>query len=206
MATLWALLGAGPAVHAEEQRGTPDAGVNISTKPAPELAPEQLQLLACQSCHATDILSQQRLTAGQWEKVLKKMLGWGALLDEADAHRLVEALSASRGNTAPPYSPPTLSAKAAAEALEPLPDGPFSGGKKERGLALYQARCLSCHGVDAHGLIGVNLTDRPILYRAAEFAEQVKKGRGRMPPAPDLKPRDVGDLLAYLRTLPGVRP
>jgi len=59
-----------------------------------------------------------------------------------------------------------------------------------------------CHGADGRGSVqGTNLVDRPLLYRASEFAEAVQRGRGRMPAFTLYKDQEIGALLAYLRPL-----
>jgi hypothetical protein len=46
----------------------------------------------------------------------------------------------------------------------------------------------------------VILVDRPVLYRAADLAETVRRGRGKMPPIP-MTDAEVADVLAHLRRL-----
>ena len=47
----------------------------------------------------------------------------------------------------------------------------------------------------------MTLYDRPSLHRAAELAEAVRKGRGRMPAFPMYSDADLGAVLAHLRSL-----
>lgn len=158
----------------------------------------------CLACHSEQMLAQQRLTAKQWAAVVKKMQDWGSQVEPASAELLAAFLSARYGTDAPPYVVPTISASAAAEALAPLPDGPFARGAPEKGAALYKEQCASCHGADGRGsATGVTLADRPVLYRAPEMAEVVKRGRSRMPAFPQLKAEELGAVIAYLRK---VRP
>jgi len=49
--------------------------------PGPEL---NVFAAKCAICHSTQYIAQQRLTAGQWEKTVKKMKGWGAPIDDAE--------------------------------------------------------------------------------------------------------------------------
>jgi len=153
--------------------------------------------LNCRSCHSLSYVAQQRLTAAQWTATLTKMRGWGALLDEAQVGPLASALAKSRG---PQASLPPLEVRDVAPfVVEAAPAAPV--GAVARGKSLFEARCLACHGPDAHGSIGVNLVDRPLLQQPSKFAEFVKTGRGRMPPHPDLGPSQYGELLAWLRSL-----
>jgi mono/diheme cytochrome c family protein len=185
----------------------PAALVSAANPAAPrKLTPEEAKTAQgvivndCLACHVEELLVQQRLTATQWAAVVKKMQGWGSLVEPSNAELLGAFLSARYGVDAPPYDVPTVSASAAAEALAPLPDGPFAGGETTKGEALYKEACASCHGADARGTAtGTKLADRPLLYRAAEFAEAIKRGRGRMPAFPLYKDPEIGALLAYLR-------
>jgi cytochrome c1 len=185
----------------------------LSSASAAPLAPapltEEQQKMAqgivvndCLACHSEQMLAQQRLTAQQWAAVVKKMQGWGSQVEPANAELLAAFLSARYGTEAPPYVVPTISASAAAEALAPLPDGPFAKGDPQKGAALYKEQCASCHGADGRGsAIGITLVDRPGLYRAPEMAEVVKRGRGRMPAFPQLKAEELGAVIAYLRKI-----
>jgi mono/diheme cytochrome c family protein len=155
---------------------------------------------ACLSCHSEEMLAQQRLTPEQWAKVVTKMVGWGANLEPGDTAALTAWLSTTYGVDAGPYTPEMIGVDAAAEELAPLPDGPFANGDAERGGPLYVDKCSGCHGADARGGIGVLLVDRPFLYRAAELATTIRRGRGKMPPLP-LSDREIADIVAHLRRL-----
>jgi hypothetical protein len=50
--------------------------------PGPEL---NVCAAKCAICHSTQYIAQQRLTAVQWEKTVKKMKGWGAPVDDDEA-------------------------------------------------------------------------------------------------------------------------
>src|SRR5207244_1450424 len=108
---------------------------------------------------------------------------------------------------------PRESEPPAAWSAPPAPAGPMAsapaplserergaGGATVRGQALYEVACAKCHGAEGTGTaLGVNIADRPLLFRAAEFAEVVRKGRGRMPAAAQASDADVAGLLAFLR-------
>jgi cytochrome c5 len=155
---------------------------------------------ACLSCHSEHMLRQQRLTQAQWAKVVTKMVGWGAVLEPAEVGPLVSYLSASYGPDAGPYELETMAAGDGPSELGATGDEPFPPGDATRGRALYADKCSGCHGSDARGHIGVTLIDRPFLYRAADFARTVRKGRGKMLPIP-LSDGEIADALAHLRTL-----
>jgi mono/diheme cytochrome c family protein len=178
---------------------SPPPGPAVAVAP-PAANPEQLVTLGCTSCHGADILAQQQLTEKQWAGVVKKMAGWGALVEDKDQHAVAALLAAKFGAGATPAPRPVASGDALA-AIEPTEDGALAGGDAARGKVLYVQACAACHAEDARGnAIGVNLVDRYLLYRAADFAAYVRVGRGRMPPAP-LPDAQLADLLAWLRTL-----
>ena len=163
---------------------------------------------ACLSCHSEHMLAQQRLTEAQWEKVVTKMAGWGANLDPTEVAPLVAHLSATYGpdaGDAGDYEAGTITAAEAMAEIAPLPDGLFPAGDAERGKPLFIEKCSACHGQDARGSIGVLLIERPLLYRAAEFAKTVNKGRGKMLPIA-LSDAEIGDVLAHLRRLRNAPP
>jgi mono/diheme cytochrome c family protein len=155
----------------------------------------------CRSCHSDEMLRQQRLTATQWASVVKKMTTWGAPLDPAETAPLVAYLASTYGTDAGPYAPATISASVAAGEIAPRDDGSFANGDVERGRSLFAGRCAACHGPGARGQLGVNLVDRPILYRAIDVAQTVRRGRGKMTPLPATTDPELADLLAYLRAL-----
>jgi mono/diheme cytochrome c family protein len=163
--------------------------------------PDALVINNCLACHAEEMLQQQRLTAKQWAAVVKKMQGWGAPIEPENVEALVRKLSAAYGPDAGAWKPASIDAAKASAALAPLPDGKWKRGRPDKGKALYAVACLSCHGADGHGSpTGVNLADRPLLWRGDELARVVRKGRGRMPSFP-LADGDIASLLVFLRTL-----
>jgi mono/diheme cytochrome c family protein len=171
--------------------------------PVPQVAatsPEQLVALSCTACHGADLLAQQRISPKQWEASVKKMVGWGAFVEDKEQPALVAYLAAHYDGSAAPYVAPEASEDARA-AVEPTDDGVFAGGVVGRGHELYMQVCAACHAPDGRGnALGTNLVDRYLLFRAADFAAIVRAGRGRMPAQP-LRDPQIGDLLAFLRTL-----
>ncbi len=179
----------------------PPASVDASASAAPPPDGKTIVSGACLSCHSDEMLAQQRLPKEKWAATVKKMAGWGANLDPSDTETLVTYLAESYGPDAGPWEPEEITASAAKSALSPQDDGPFAAGSAANGKALFLARCAACHGPEARGLVGVNLVERPILYRAAELAATVRRGRGKMAPLPDTTDREIADLLAHLRSL-----
>jgi mono/diheme cytochrome c family protein len=179
--------------------GDATAAAPLSSAATSDRGPE-LVAGACLSCHSEEILLEQRLTSPQWEKVVKKMSGWGATVSADDVPVVSAYLAARYGVDAGTFAASTVLASEATSEIAPIDDGPFARGSEERGGPLYAAQCASCHGTDARGQTGVNLVDRPLLYRAAEFARAIREGRGKMPARPT-SDADVADLLAHLRHL-----
>lgn len=181
----------------------PDPGLVTIVRPdagSPFFTFDQVLAQSCEACHSLKLIDQQRLTRAQWAAVVKKMNAFGAAVSEDAVQPLAEQLAARRGPEAKLPLPGRLDADAAAASLAPTADGPFATADAEGGAALYQTRCLACHGADARGAVGVNLVDRVLLQRASDFAAHVRKGRGLMPPQPELTDPQLGQLLAYLRS------
>ena len=194
-----ATTGAAPDAEAAIDASTPSLAARAAVDG------HALAVASCLSCHSESMLAQQRLTSAQWAKVVTKMAGWGANLEPAEVGPLVTYLSATYGPDAGGYEPETLSPADAIGELAPLPDAPLPTGDAARGHALYADKCSGCHGADARGHVGVTLIDRPFLYRAADFARTVRKGRGKMLALP-LTDAEIGDVLAHLRSLRNAPP
>jgi mono/diheme cytochrome c family protein len=161
--------------------------------------PDPLVVNNCLQCHEEELLAQQRLTDKQWTAVVKKMQGWGAPIEPENFDALVKILAATYGKDE--WKPARVEASAVAALFAPLPDGKLAHGNLDQGRLLYAKACLQCHGADGHGSpTGMNLADRPLLSRAADFARAVRKGRGRMPSFP-FGNGELAALLAYLRSL-----
>lgn len=159
----------------------------------------------CLSCHAEDMLAQQRLTPAQWTKVVTKMQGWGANVEPHEVGPLATWLATRYGVDAGAWEAPTAKPNEVAAELDRTDDGPFANGDAERGKTLFVDKCSGCHGADARGHIGVMLVDRPLLWRAADVANVVRRGRGKMTPTP-LSDAQIADVLAHLRSLKNPLP
>ena len=183
------------------------ASAPASPAVAPLLSPGDARALiaeSCLSCHAQEMIAQQRLTPTQWRAVVKKMHGWGAPVEAENIDPLVAYLATIYGPAAGPYRVATLSPADAEAAIAPRPDGLFAGGNAGRGKATYHELCATCHGEEARGAeLGVGLADRPLLHHATDFARIVRSGRGRMPAfrEQDVPDPRIADVLAHLRTL-----
>jgi mono/diheme cytochrome c family protein len=195
------------ACRAKPEGGAPSpADASAATAPPPaSLAVDGKKLVTddCQSCHADEMLQQQRLTSAQWAKVVAKMTTWGSPVEPENASALVAYLASHYGPDAGLYVPSIVAAETAAAAIAPEDDGPYAGGDATRGKALFVSTCAACHGLGARGQLGVNLVDRAILYRANDVATMVREGRGRMAPLRGVTDAQIADVLAYLRGVRG---
>jgi mono/diheme cytochrome c family protein len=189
-----------PKTEKVEADAGPKASTDSSTSPSTTFDAKTVIVNGCRSCHSQPMLEQQRLTEAQWLKVVTKMVTWGANVEPTEVKPLVSFLAASYGPDAGEYEAETIAAADALSELAVLPDGPIPAGDAARGKLLYIEKCSGCHGADARGATGVNLIDRPILYRAGELAMLVRKGRGKMLPL-NMADGEIGDVLAHLRSL-----
>jgi hypothetical protein len=73
----------------------PVLGTHLSEFPPGAAKPVADQ--ACLSCHAADLVWQQRLTEKQWTASVNKMIGWGAEVPEARKAELVAYLVSNFG-------------------------------------------------------------------------------------------------------------
>jgi cytochrome c oxidase cbb3-type subunit 3 len=76
------------------------------------------------------------------------------------------------------------------------------------GKAMFASNCAACHGQNAAGLTGPNLTDESYLHvrRIEDFLDVINKGRnnGAMPAWENrLRPREVTLLASYVASLRG---
>jgi len=76
------------------------------------------------------------------------------------------------------------------------------------GKAMFTSNCAACHGLNAGGLTGPNLTDESYLHvrRIEDFLDVIGKGRnnGAMPAWENrLRPREITLLAAYAASLRG---
>ena len=206
----WCFVVLGLVAACRSKGGPPaepvDAGLAARLARPPPPAPprdhgQELIVEGCLSCHTEEILRQQRLSAAQWEKVVKKMAGWGANVSSDDLPVVSAYLATHYGPDAGTYEVGYIGPAQADREIAPLDDGSFAGGTADRGGSIYATRCASCHGADARGQVGVNLVDRPLLYRAADFARTLRDGRAKMPAQPSTTDGEVADLLAHLRRL-----
>ena len=76
------------------------------------------------------------------------------------------------------------------------------------GKAMFATNCAACHGINATGLTGPNMTDEYYLHvrKVDDFLDVIRKGRnnGAMPSWENrLQPKEITLLAAYLASLRG---
>lgn len=76
-------------------KNLPVLGTRLAPFPAGE--GKALADKACQNCHSTDMLRQQRLNEKQWAASVTKMIGWGAEVPESGRDALIAYLVANFG-------------------------------------------------------------------------------------------------------------
>jgi mono/diheme cytochrome c family protein len=78
------------------------------------------------------------------------------------------------------------------------------------GEATYKAKCAACHGPDGKGETAIGKTNKIRDLGSADVQKQsddelaglIGNGKGKMPPyGKSLKPEQIKDLVAYIRTL-----
>ena len=74
----------------------------------PQDAPEVIILARCMVCHGMEHVTQQRLTAAQWEKTLAKMQKWGMELTPEETKSLIAFLAARFTPDAPERKAPRV--------------------------------------------------------------------------------------------------
>jgi cytochrome c oxidase cbb3-type subunit 3 len=79
------------------------------------------------------------------------------------------------------------------------------------GAARFSRTCAACHGAQAQGLIGPNLTDARWIHGGSveQIFQSVAKGwpaKGMPPWGRALKPEELAALVSYVRSLQGSNP
>lgn len=81
----------------------------------------------------------------------------------------------------------------------------------QAGVEIYRTRCLACHGDQAQGGIGPNLTDAFWLHggKPAQILASITNGvldKGMPPWGPQLKPEEIQSVTAFVLSVKGTRP
>jgi putative heme-binding domain-containing protein len=105
-------------------------------------------------------------------------------------------------------------ARAQAPAQAPAQVNPLAGNARaiDGGKNIYRGRCGVCHGIDARGYRGSDLTTGDWVHGGSDAQLFTTISRGitgtEMPPHPNMSEEEVWMVIAYLRTLsaPGGPP
>ena len=146
---------------------------------------------------------------------------WGSLLFAA-AYLMFYALSFGEGSMEAEYRGETQQAVTAvqtyydAHPLVPPSAASLLAGTRnqavlEVGAARFAKTCAPCHGAQAQGLIGPNLTDDRWIHggQVEQIFQSVAKGwpaKGMPPWGRVVKPEELSALVSYVRSLQGTNP
>ena len=84
----------------------------------------QIVRVKCLSCHAGDLIVQQRLSRAAWSGEVDKMVGWGVVVDASEKDTLLDYLTAHFSVPSPP---------------------PARAACDRPAASLLETRCLICH-------------------------------------------------------------
>lgn len=146
---------------------------------------------------------------------------WGSLIFSA-AYLIFYALSFGEGTMEAEFRGETQAALTAVQAhydanplVTPAPAALLAGARDpavlEIGAARFSRTCASCHGAQAQGLIGPNLTDDRWIHGGSveQIFQSVAKGwpaKGMPPWGRVVKPEELAALVSYVRSLQGSNP
>jgi cytochrome c oxidase cbb3-type subunit 3 len=146
---------------------------------------------------------------------------WGSLVFAA-AYLIFYALSFGEGSMESEYRGETQEAVTAVQSyfdahpLVPPAPGELLAGAKDTavldvGGTRFSRTCASCHGENAQGLIGPNLTDDRWIHGGTveQIFQSVAKGwpaKGMPPWGRALKPEELSALVSYVRSIQGSNP
>jgi putative heme-binding domain-containing protein len=95
----------------------------------------------------------------------------------------------------------------AAQDTPSATQNPLAGDKKaiEQGRVMFRGRCAVCHGIDAKGYRGTDLTSGEWMHGGSDTDLFRTISRGvpgtEMPPSPNLSDDEIWMLISYLRSL-----
>jgi cytochrome c oxidase cbb3-type subunit III len=146
---------------------------------------------------------------------------WGSLIFAA-AYIAFYALSFGEGSMEAEYRGQAQRELAATQAyydahplVPPSPASLLAGADDPRILEVGRARfvktCAACHGENAQGLIGPNLTDDRWIHGGSveQIFQTIVKGwpaKGMPPWGRALKPEEISALVSYVRSVQGSHP
>ena len=146
---------------------------------------------------------------------------WGSLIFSA-AYLIFYALSFGEGSMEAEYRAQTQQQLGTVQAhfdanplVSPTPAELLAGVNDpavlEVGAARFARSCAACHGAQAQGLIGPNLTDDRWIHGGSveQIFQTIAKGwpaKGMPPWGRAVKPEELAALVAHVRSLQGSNP
>jgi cytochrome c oxidase cbb3-type subunit 3 len=146
---------------------------------------------------------------------------WGSLVFSA-GYLIFYALSFGEGTMEAEYRAATQGDLGAVQAyfdanplVPPSPAELLAGAKNDAvldtGAGRFARSCASCHGEQAQGLIGPNLTDDRWLHGGSveQIFQTIAKGwpsKGMPPWGRTLRPDELAALVSYVRSVQGSNP
>jgi cytochrome c oxidase cbb3-type subunit 3 len=146
---------------------------------------------------------------------------WGSLIFAA-AYLIFYALSFGEGTMEAEYRGETQASVTAVQAyfdanplVPPSPANLLAGAANaavvDVGRARFERSCAPCHGPNAQGLIGPNLTDDRWIHGGSveQIFQTVAKGwpaKGMPPWGRALKPDELSAVVSYVRSIQGSNP
>ena len=146
---------------------------------------------------------------------------WGSLIFAA-GYLIFYALNFGEGTMEAEYRAATVQSVTAVQShfdanplVPPAPAALLAGAANEAvvgaGASRFARSCAACHGEQAQGLIGPNLTDDRWLHGGSveQVFQSVAKGwpaKGMPPWGRALPPDDLAALVSYIRSLQGSAP
>jgi cytochrome c oxidase cbb3-type subunit 3 len=146
---------------------------------------------------------------------------WGSLIFSA-AYLIFYALSFGEGSMEAEYRAETQRSLSAVQAhfdahplVPPQPTELLAGANDpavlDLGATRFARSCAACHGANAQGLIGPNLTDDRWIHGGSveQVFQTIAKGwpaKGMPPWGRAVKPEELSALVSYVRSLQGSNP
>jgi cytochrome c oxidase cbb3-type subunit 3 len=86
-----------------------------------------------------------------------------------------------------------------------------NAARVKSGQSVYMGKCLACHGKEGQGGIGPNLVDDHWIHggKPTQIVKVITDGvndKGMPPWGPQLKPEEIQDLFAFIRSIRGTHP
>jgi len=132
------------------------------------------------------------------------VFGWGVLQEEEYA---IELKQAEESRTAMLLKPGNAANKVNENNVEQSKDAAVL----QSGAALFKTACAPCHGEQAQGIVGPNLTDEYWLHGGTikDIFKTIKYGvpdKGMIAWEKTMRPKQIAELASYILSLQGSNP